>query len=168
MKPGVIYVLFILLLCIEAFAQNKSEETRYIKTPTGYLMVLRQGDEVFEQLEKMAWQEHIPSASFTGMGFAEVTLGFFNVKTKKYKSKRFKAAELAAMQGSLAWQEGKPSIHMHGVIADKKFNTRGGHILSAKVGTGTLEIAVVLNDKRLEREKDKSLGANVLCLDQCN
>ena len=47
---------------------------RSIKTSTGYLMVLRQGDDVFARLEELAEREWIPSASFVGIGFlSEVT-----------------------------------------------------------------------------------------------
>jgi predicted DNA-binding protein with PD1-like motif len=164
-----IFFHFIFHLCVTGgIVAQESLPARYTKVPSGYLMVLRQGDNLFAQLEALAQAEHIPSANFTGMGFAEVEFGFFNFKTKTYKPKRFKAAELAAMQGSIAWQNGKPSIHAHGLIADKKFKAYGGHILSATVGTGSLEILVTVHDKTLERKKDETLGANILCLDACN
>jgi len=129
-------------------------------------MVLQPGDTVLAQLKTLAKKENIPAANFTGMGFAEVTFGFFSAKTKKYKPKHFKAGELAAMHGSIAWQNDTVSIHTHGVITDKKFKAYGGHILTAVVGKGTLEIMIVVHDKKIERIKDEVLGANVLCLDK--
>jgi predicted DNA-binding protein with PD1-like motif len=161
-----VYLIFYLFATSGIVAQPASS-LRYTKVTTGYLMVLRQGDNLFGQLEALAQAEHIPSANFTGMGFAEVEFGFFNFKTKTYRPKRFKAAELATMQGSIAWQNGKPSIHAHGLIANKKFKAFGGHILSATVGTGSLEILVTVHDKTLERKKDEALGANILCVDNC-
>ena len=44
---------------------------RYTKTPTGYLMVLLQGDNMFVQLEALMDSEQIPSASFSAFGFAK-------------------------------------------------------------------------------------------------
>jgi predicted DNA-binding protein with PD1-like motif len=145
-------------------AQSSDTTKRYIKMPVGYLMVLRQGDDVFAQIEKMAIAENIPSATFTGMGFVNAKFGFFNFKTKEYAPKEFKDMELACMTGSVAWQDGKASLHIHGVVTGKDFKAYGGHLLSATVGTGSLEITVHLHDKPLKLIKEEPLGANVLQL----
>lgn len=147
-------------------AQVKSA-ARYTKVPTGYLMVLQPGDTLFSQLRDLARKENIPSANFTGMGFAEVTFGSFDPGAKTYRPRHFKPAELASMHGSIAWQNDTVSIHAHGVIGDKKCRAYGGHMLTAVVGKGTLEIMILVHDRRLERVKDPQLGANVICLDHC-
>ncbi|MDF2381270.1 DNA-binding protein [Nostoc ellipsosporum NOK] len=152
----------ILLLTVTLTA---SAQQRYTKTPTGYLMVLRQGDSILQHLEKFAMDENIPSANFTGMGFVNVTFGFFDAKTKQYNPKEFRDVEMSGMLGSIAWQKGKPSIHTHGVVTGRDFVAYGGHILSCTVGTGSLEIAITVHNKRLERERDEQLGANVLSIE---
>lgn len=159
-------LLFFLFFSQAVAAQSQSADTaiRYIKVPAGYLMVLKQNDNVFEEIEKMAVKENISSANLNGMGFVNVEFGYFNFKKKKYTPKKFDNAELASMQGSIAWQNGKPSLHIHGVTGDKHFKANAGHILSAYVSTGTLEITVTVHDKKLERKKDEALGANVLML----
>ena len=163
------HLLLVILFSSTTLAQTKdSLKSKYTCVPVGYLMVLKQGDNLFNYLEAIAKAENIPSANFTGMGFAEVEFGYFDSKTKKYKSKKFRAGELASMQGTLAWQNEKPSIHVHGLITNKKFNAYGGHILSANVGTGTLEVLIILHDKKLQRIKDEKLGANVLSLNACH
>jgi predicted DNA-binding protein with PD1-like motif len=170
MKPLSCHILYLFLFSLaltKGVSQSNTDAPRYVKVPQGYLMVLRQGDDIFAQLESFMITETIPSASFTGMGFAETTFGYFNIKTKTYHPKHFKPGELAAMHGSLAWQNGKPSIHTHGIITTKHFKAFGGHLLAAKVGTGTLEIMIIVHDKHLERKKDEALGANVLCLENC-
>lgn len=168
MKYRTLLLLLTLCLCGIAGAQTyKPQTARYIKTSKGYLMVLQQGDTLFKELEKLALSEQIPSASFTGFGFVNVTFGYFNAKKKAYRPKHFKAVEMASMQGSLAWQNDQPSIHVHGLVAGKKFKAYGGHILSATVGTGSLEITVTVNEQELQRLKDEKLGANVLCIDAC-
>jgi len=147
-------------------AQGINQDTikRYIKTPTGFLMVLRQGDDVLAHLENLASQENIPSANFSGMGFVNAKFGFFNFKTKEYEPKEFKDVELASMNGSIAWQNGKASLHMHGVVTGRDFKAYGGHLLAASVGTGSVEIMVTVHQQKLERIKEEPLGANVLNL----
>ncbi|MDX3916642.1 MULTISPECIES: PPC domain-containing DNA-binding protein [Olivibacter] len=145
-------------------AQEKDSTIRYTRVSNGYLMVLRQGDEIIPLLEHFALAEQIPSANFTGMGFVNVTFGFFDSAKKKFNPKHFKDVELASMHGSIAWQDDKPSIHLHGVVAGKDFVAYGGHILDGTVGTGSLEIMIITHHKKLERVFEKDLGANVLHL----
>ncbi|HEX6224500.1 MAG TPA: PPC domain-containing DNA-binding protein [Chryseolinea sp.] len=138
---------------------------RYTKVDAGYLMVLRQNDNLLDQLEQFARDEKIPSASFTGMGFVNITFGFFDFKTKKYDPRDFKSVELVSMHGTIAWKKDTASIHAHGVVTDKTFHAFGGHILNAVVGTGSVEILITVHDQRFERRIDESIGADVLNLD---
>ncbi|MET1056969.1 MAG: PPC domain-containing DNA-binding protein, partial [Pedobacter sp.] len=108
-------ILFFVAYMFRTSAQTV-DTARYIKTSSGYLMVLRQGDDVFRQIEKMALTERIPSANFAGMGFVNARFGFFDFKTKQYNPKDFKAVEMASMTGSIAWDNGAPSLHVHGVV----------------------------------------------------
>lgn len=159
--------ILILFTMISAgtFAQTTAQSTRYTKIPNGYLMVLRQGDDIIKQLEHFASQENIPSANFSGMGFVNITFGFFDQQTKTYTPKDFKDLELASMLGTIAYNDGKPSIHAHGVAGDKSFQTFGGHILQASVSTGSVEILITVHDKKFVRQKDEALGADVLQLE---
>jgi len=125
-------------------------------------MVLKQGDSLIAELEKFTLRENIPSANFTGMGFVNVEFGFFNASKRMYKKKKFNDVELGALIGSIAWQNARPSVHVHGIGAGSDFRARAGHILSAIVSTGTLEIMITAHDQKLERVKDEELGANVL------
>ena len=165
-------IFYLLSLCILCGTQHSVAQTqtdtskRYIKVPAGYLMVLRQGDDVFIQIEAMAMAEKIPSAALSGMGFVNARFGFFNFKTKEYEPKQFSEVEMASMTGSIAWQGGKPSLHIHGVVTGKDFKAFGGHLLGATVSTGSLEVLVTLHDKQLQRIKEEPLGANVLQLGQ--
>jgi len=110
------------------------EPPRYVKTPTGYLMVLRSGDDVIASLEKLAEAAKIPSASLTGIGFfSDVTFGFYDFDRKEFAPKTFHDVEVAGMTGSIGWKESKPSVHLHAVAARRDFNAIGGHVLDAKV-----------------------------------
>ncbi|MBA8878990.1 PPC domain-containing DNA-binding protein [Phyllobacterium myrsinacearum] len=143
----------------------ETDINRYMRTPTGYLMVLRQGDDLFEQLEILMERESIPSASLTGFGFAgTVTFGFFDFDKKQYNPGTFENLELVSMTGTLGWKDGTPSIHAHGVAGNSTFSTVGGHMLALEVGTGSLEITITVHPNRLERAMDPSIGANILSL----
>ena len=165
----ILTILFFMAL-ITAHAQEKvtTEKCRYIKTAYGYLMVLREGDDVLANIENLAKEKQIPSANFTGIGFAsEATFGFFDFNAKKFNPKTFNKVEMGSLTGSIAWKEGKPSIHIHGVATDDKFNAYGGHILALKVGTGSMEIYITTHTEKSERKLEQPLGANVLQLN-CN
>jgi predicted DNA-binding protein with PD1-like motif len=142
--------------------------TRYIPTPTGYLMVLTQGDDVFAHLEQLVTETRLGAATLTGFGFVRtVTFGFFDFNERRYNPATFESCELASMTGTLAWKEGKPSIHAHGVACDSQFASHGGHLLSLEVGTGSLEIAITVvrgADAPLQRTIEPSIGANILRL----
>lgn len=136
---------------------------RHIATPTGYLLVLREGDDLFGHLEALMRSEDIPSASFVGIGFAGiVTFGFYDFGRKVFDPKTFERCEIASLTGTLAWKEGAPSVHAHAAAGDASFALVGGHLLGLTVGTGSLEITVTRHSERLERAIDPRIGANVL------
>jgi len=158
-------ILLVTIITMNTIFAQQKDPCRYIKTPSGYLMVLRQGDDVLAHIENLAKAENIPSASFTGIGFAaEVTFGFYDFEAKKFNPKTFKKVEMGSLTGSIAWNEKDPSIHLHGIATDEKFNAFGGHLLSLHVGTGSMEIYITVNDKKLERKVEQPLNANVLQL----
>jgi predicted DNA-binding protein with PD1-like motif len=138
---------------------------KYIATPTGFLMVLTEGDDLFTQLTALADAEQLPSASFVGFGFAgKVTFGFFDFSKRDYKPGEFLDREMTGMTGTLAWKDGKPSIHAHGVGGGPDFAAVGGHLLGLVVGRGSLEVTVTVHDVKLERTEETSIGANILRL----
>jgi uncharacterized protein len=153
------------LLVISTYAVGQpTQQTmkKYTKVPAGYVMVLRQGDNVFEELKTFARQENIQGAHLSGMGFVNITFGFFDAKAKKYNPKEFKDVELASMLGTIAWKDADVSIHAHGVAGDKTFQTYGGHILEAQVSTGSLEVLIIVHPAHFERKQDPTIGADVL------
>ena len=163
-------LILIILLCWTSNtlqAQQKRNDTTcsYIKTASGYLMVLRESDNVITAIENLAKVEKIPSAHFTGIGFAaKVEFGFYDFKAKKFNPKTYEKVEMGSLTGSIAWSKADPSIHIHGVATDDQFNAYGGHILSLTVGTGSMEIYITVDPQKLERKVEYPLNANVLQL----
>ena len=138
---------------------------KYLHTATGYLMVLTEGDDLFAELEALARREELPSASLTAFGFAgSVTFGFYDFAKKDYDPATYADREMTGITGTLAWKDGKPSLHAHGVGGGKDFSVVGGHLLALKVGKGSLEVTLTVHPQRLERKEDPRIGANVLQL----
>jgi predicted DNA-binding protein with PD1-like motif len=136
-----------------------------VPTPTGWLMVLTEGDDLFAELVALAHHRNIPSASFTGFGFAgKVTFGFFDFDKREYTPASYENREMTGINGSLAWKDGKPSVHAHGVGCGSDFGVRGGHLLALTVGRGSLEVTMTVHETRLERREEPSIGANILRL----
>lgn len=147
----------------KARSQIKPTTAKYTKVSSGYLMVLRQGDSVFNEIEAFAVKEKIAFASSAGIGFfGHVQFGYFNKDTKEYEPKDFSDVEAVSLTGSIAWENNQPSVHLHGVVGDKDMNTFGGHILRAAVGNGSLEIYIVVDKNKRERKNDPSISAKVL------
>jgi len=160
------YIMGLLLLSLAVTGtaqQNTSDSCRYTKVDGGYLLVLRKGDSVIRELEKMVQQEMLQSGNFSGLGFlSAVRFGYFNPATKTYEPKDFTNVELAGLTGSIAWEENEVSLHLHGVVGDRQMETHSGHILSAVVGTGSVEIFINFNTQPLSRKTDPATGAKVL------
>jgi len=142
-----------------------SDSRKTLRTPTGHLMVLTEGDDLFAQLEALALRENIPGASFTAFGFAgKVSFGFFDFDKRDYNPATFENREMTGINGTLAWKDGKPSIHAHGVGGGADFSVSGGHLLALVVGRGSLEVTITVHDTRLERTEEPSIGAKILRL----
>ena len=142
-----------------------TESKRYIAVPNGFLMVFRQGDDVFARIEAIMRDEQTPSASIAGFGFvAEARFGYFNFERGDYDSQTFRELEITALIGTLAWKEGKPAIHAHATGGDRQFRMAGGHVLGLVVGRGSFEVSVTVHPQRLERRLEPDIGANVLQL----
>lgn len=142
-----------------------ADRARYVAVPQGFLMVLRRGDDVFAHLEALTRNEAIPSAMLLGFGFAgRATFGFYDFSAKDFRPKTFENLELTNLTGSLAWKEGKPSVHAHGTATDDSFQAYGGHLLALEVGRGSIEILVTVLPTQLERAIEPDVGANVLQL----
>lgn len=142
-----------------------AEPTRFIPVPGGYLMVLRQGDDIFAHLESLMRDQSIPAASIRGFGFAgSIRFGFFDFSRGDYDPRDFTDMEVTGLTGTLAWKDGMPAIHAHATAASRDFQAFGGHLLGLTVGRGSFEMTVTVHDQRLERHFEEDIGANVLRL----
>lgn len=142
-----------------------TDMTRHIRWPGGFLVVLRQGDDLLGYLERLMMDADIPFATVAGFGFAGmIRFGFFDHERRAYVPKEFADMEVTNLIGTLAWKDGKPAIHAHATATDRDFKAVGGHLLGLTVGRGSFEFTVTVHDRRLERRFEDDIGANVLHL----
>lgn len=154
-----------LALVLSLGCQNQPEPSRkYARSGDTYLMVLREGDDAFAHLRQLAIDEKVRGATFDGFGFGHAKFGYFDQQKKAYDEREVRDVELASLRGSIAWQNGAPSLHAHAVATDRSFVAQGGHLLGFQVGKGSLELEIELHHLPLGRVRDEALGANVLAL----
>jgi predicted DNA-binding protein with PD1-like motif len=127
---------------------------------TTYLLVFAPGDEVIGGLTAFAAAHQVAAAHFTAIGaFSQATLGFFDVDAKSYrKLPVHEQVEVVTMAGNVArGDKDEPKIHAHAVLSRASGETRGGHLLEARVRP-TLEVVLVESPPHLRRVERPELG----------
>lgn len=95
------------------------------------------GDEILSGLTDLAIREGITAAQITGLGglssallaFGDPSIGERVFKLLPIDQK----GELVSLDGTVSLRDGRPSVHLHAVIALADGTTRGGHVLELKV-----------------------------------
>lgn len=74
---------------------------RYRKVGNTFIIRLVKGEEIINSLTKLLKKEKIYAAHFSGIGAVQsATLGFYNLKKKKYLWKRVGECEVASLTGN--------------------------------------------------------------------
>ena len=106
------------------------------------------GDEILSGLTEFVEKNHIISGYITGLGGLRTgMLGWGDpdrggMKTIPVNEK----SEIASLVGNVSLQDGKPRVHLHGVLSLSDGSTRGGHVIEAKVYP-IAEIFIVTSDQ---------------------
>jgi predicted DNA-binding protein with PD1-like motif len=124
-----------------------------------FALVFDKGDEVVNELTAFATAERLGAAHFTAIGaFSEVTLGYFDRGRKDYKRMAVsEQVEVLSLIGDVALDKGAPKVHAHVVVGLSDGQTRGGHLLSARVWP-TLEVILVESPAYLRKRHDPDSG----------
>lgn len=111
-------------------------ETLALPTPAKPIAIrLDPGEDVFEVLTQIARDQDIRAGFIsTALGaLDDAVIGYFD--GEKYHQKTMKGSyELLAMNGSIAWVEGGPHLHLHATLGDSEHRVHGGHLHSARAG----------------------------------
>ena len=125
-----------------------------------FALVFDKGDEVVAELTAFAKAEHVGAAHFTAIGaFSEVTLGYFQRDRKAYKRMVLaEQVEVLSLLGDIALDPtGVAKAHAHVVVGLSDGQTRGGHLLAARVWP-TLEVILVESPAFLRKRHDPYSG----------
>jgi len=128
-----------------------------------WVLVFAPDDEPVSVLTDFAREHSIRAARISGIGgFAEVTLGYFNLQTKQYERIPIREqVEVMSLTGNVALFEGKPKLHVHVVIGKRDGSAHGGHLLEARVQP-TLEVMIVESPATMQRTIDPATGLPLL------
>ena len=124
------------------------------------------GEEITEQLRKVAEKEKICLASVEALGAVnDFTVGVYNTAEKKYYSNRFEGAfEIVSLTGTVTTMDGQFYHHLHMSAGDDKGAVFGGHLNSAVV-SATCEMVIRVIDGTVERRHDPEIGLNLFRFD---
>jgi predicted DNA-binding protein with PD1-like motif len=126
-----------------------------------YVMRLDPGDELIASLRQFAAEEEVLSGHLTGIGStSNAQLGWLDPETGEYVKRRFdEPMEVANLTGtfSVAEEDGRAFVHVHGVFAPQELISYSGHVHEARTGA-VMEIFLTTFNVRLERASvpDKS------------
>lgn len=139
---------------------------KFSETEFGYIVMLEPGEEVLTSLSSFARARGIGCAAIQGIGAAtELTIGYFDRAQKDYVRKTLVGEyEVLSLSGTISSFERDPWVHAHIVVAGPELETMGGHLFSGRV-TVTIELALTVSQKRVDRKEDPETGFRYLSLD---
>ena len=89
------------------------------------------------------------------------SIGVYDLEKKEYYPEEIdEFMEIASLNGNITAMDGKPYIHLHATLADRRHVIHGGHVLEMRVGA-TCEMFVTVFDGAVNRQKDEALGINL-------
>lgn len=127
------------------------------------ILVLKKGEELAESLSKYAVERNLKGAWINVIGGASnVTLGFYNSTNRDYTWLNFEEQlEIVGLQGNLAYVEGEPFWHIHGVFSREDGSTIAGHVKSCIIGL-TGEVYLTPHNTLLTRRYDEETGLKLI------
>lgn len=107
-----------------------------------YMMRFMPGEELLETLFKFCQEHKITGGAISGIGgTTDVTLLYFNSRTKEYQEKHFSGElyEVTNLTGNVSVEK----LHVHITIADKTLRAWAGHC-GKVVADPTLEVILTV------------------------
>ncbi|MGI0151294.1 MAG: PPC domain-containing DNA-binding protein, partial [Thermoplasmata archaeon] len=100
-----------------------------------YVLRIDVGEDLFEEIAGLARRRGIRAGIVSeGIGLlSQATLGYWN--GREYAPRELSGAyEIVSVQGSIAEEEGRPSVHLHAALAGPDQAVLGGHLMKGTVG----------------------------------
>ena len=124
------------------------------------------GEEILEQLQKVAEAEGILLAEISALGAVnDFTVGVYNTAEKKYYANHFEGAfEIVSLTGTVSTMNGAYYAHLHMSAGNDKGEVFGGHLNRALI-SATCEMVIRVIDGQIDRYHDEEIGLNLFKLD---
>ena len=121
------------------------------------------GEEIVETLKQVCKKLNINAGTISGIGATDkVTIGLFDVKTKKYHSKELTGDhEIAPIYGNISTMDNEVYLHLHVNLCNVEHKSFGGHLTSAVV-SATFEGVIDIINGKINRELNSDIGLNLI------
>ncbi len=120
------------------------------------------GEEICGTLAAICEKEDVELAEVSALGAVDrAEMAIYDVPSKTFFRKTFEGPmEIGSLVGSVTRKDGKPYLHLHGVVCDSELAAHGGHIASMRV-SATCEMIVRVFPGEVGRRMDGAIGLNV-------
>ena len=120
------------------------------------------GEEICGTLAAICEKEDVELAEVSALGAVDrAEMAIYDVPSKTFFRKTFEGPmEIGSLVGSVTRKDGKPYLHLHGVVCDSELAAHGGHIVSMRV-SATCEMIVRVFPGEVGRRMDEAIGLNV-------
>ncbi len=118
------------------------------------------GEDALTSITRFAQEQNIVLGKVSGIGALEkVTIGYFDGNQYHYKSFG-EPVEVASLEGNISLKDGIVFAHLHINIADKNFNSYGGHLAESEVFCLEFVIQEYLGEEYV-RQDDQEIPLSV-------
>ena len=120
------------------------------------------GEEICGTLAAICEKEDVELAEVSALGAVDrAEMAIYDVPSKTFFRKTFEGPmEIGSLVGSVTRKDGKPYLHLHGVVCDSGLAAHGGHIAAMRV-SATCEMIVRVFPGEVGRRMDEAIGLNV-------
>lgn len=120
------------------------------------------GEEILEQVKRIARKEQIKLASVQALGaVSQFTVGVFKTEEKEYIANEFNGSfEIVSLTGTINTMNGEFYCHLHMSAGNHKGEVFGGHLNKALV-SATCEMIITVIDGTVDRYFDEEIGLNL-------
>ena len=120
------------------------------------------GEEILEELKKIALAEDIRLAHISALGaVGDFTVGVFHTAEKQYHARRFTGDwEIVSLVGNITQMDGEYYAHLHMSAGGADGSVVGGHLNRAIV-SATCEMFITVLNGTVERRFDGDTGLNL-------
>lgn len=117
-------------------------QIRHFESNRWLLARLDHNAEIIDQISDLAKREAIGSASFSVIGaLIQADLAIYDQSLLEYKKIIIQGpVEIVSCFGNISCKDDKPFVHAHAILADKRGNLKGGHLMKGQIFAAELSI----------------------------